>query len=386
MDKPRDHIHPRGFDEINSLENKNIPRPRAKKDEMSAIESFNNKLGKIFSKDSAADIDDEKKRKIGIIITIAIVLTLVLSSYYFLIYEPSQKELELAKTTKLNELHSLYTGPLVSAGNVFNIERQIDDANNIGEVKSIDILGPATTDWKNFHLKSINTNKDQYNRTMAVYENDSRRVVMQTEDAIATVNNNNANELCKITFEKPNTVSIPILLSRLQAGAGLISIGSVVDIYKNNNDSFDENTTINSTEADVSGCTVLSILRYEDSGEIDSEYSKGNTIIQGNNTNPNENTQTFSSNVLEILKGAIIKGYDEHTTVETLKNYGIKLSNYEREINLGDLDAEYMILLEVPQEKVTFILNNMDKIILTIPTVNAPSWMAGEINATYSGK
>ena len=37
--------------------------------------------------------------------------------------------------------------------------------------------------------------------------------------------------LSKIKFEKPNTVSVPILVSRLQAGAGLVNVGSVVDIY-----------------------------------------------------------------------------------------------------------------------------------------------------------
>ena len=70
--------------------------------------------------------------------------------------------------------------------------------------------------------------------------------------------------------------------------------------------------------------------------------------------------------------------------MDMLRSYGIKLSNYEREINLGDLDAEYMLLVEVPQDKVTFIINNMDSIILTIPTAKAPEWMAGEINSTYT--
>ena len=133
----------------------------------------------------------------------------------------------------------------------------------------------------------------------------------------------------------------------------------------------------------MSGCTVLSIMRYEDNGEIESEHTKGNTIVEGNNTNPNENSQTFKSNVLEMLKGSIIQGYDENTTMQMLKNYGVKLSNYERQINLGDLDAEYMILLEVPQDKVNFVLDNMDDIILTIPTSNAPPWMIKEINSTY---
>jgi hypothetical protein len=220
---------------------------------------------------------------------------------------------------------------------------------------------------------------------MAVYENNSRNTIMPASEAIDFVNSNNVEKLSEVIFEKPNTVSVPIMVSRLQAGAGLVSVGSIVDIYKNNNDTFNNSANTNKSEADVSGCTVLSIMRYEDNGEIDSEYSKGNTIVEGNNTNPNENTQTFTSNVLEMLKGAIIKGYDEKTTMDMLKDYGIKLSNYERQINLGDLDAEYMLLIEVPQDKVSFIINNMDSIVLTIPTTKAPSWMSTEINSTYAG-
>ena len=106
-------------------------------------------------------------------------------------------------------------------------------------------------------------------------------------------------------------------------------------------------------------------------------------IVKGNNSNPQENTKKFSSNVLEIIKGSIMKGYSEDETFEMLKNYGVKLSNYERQINLGDLDAQYMILIETPQDKVNYVLNNMENIVLTIPTTNAPDWMINEISSTY---
>ena len=172
------------------------------------------------------------------------------------------------------------------------------------------------------------------------------------------------------------------MISRLQAGAGLVNVGSVVDIYTNNN-STNENYTPNNTSPDISGCTVLAIMRYEDNGEIDSEYSKSNTIVKGNTTNPKENTKEFSSDVLELLKGSLIDGYDEEKTLEMLKNYGVKLSNYERQINLGDLNAQYMLLIETPQDKVDYVINNMDSIVLTIPTTKAPDWMINEISSTY---
>ena len=217
---------------------------------------------------------------------------------------------------------------------------------------------------------------------MAVYENESKNTIIPISEAMEILNENDATILSKIKFEEPNTVSVPILVSRLQAGAGLVKVGSVVDIYTNYNSS-DDNYTTNSSAPKISGCTVLSIMRYEENGEIDSEYSKTKMTVKGNDTYPRENTRGFSSDVLEMIKGAIVNGYDENETYKILEDYGVKLSNYEREINLGDLDAQYMLLIETPQEKVNYVLNNMDNIVLTIPTSEAPDWMVKEINSTY---
>lgn len=383
--KPRNPLHPRGFEQTRQLKEQishEYSKPKKKDDELTPLKKLNHKLGVYLSPKSVDITDDEKKKKIGVIITIFVLITLVSSAYYFLIYEPSQEKLSLAKTTKLNELHELYSGPLTSSPNSYLLEDKINEAQTPQKVENINIMGMATKDWKNYHKKSIYINSDKYNRTMAVYLNESKNTILPAKKAIKIVNENDAEILSKIKFDEPNTVSVPILISRLQAGAGLVNVGSVVDIYTNNNDTT-KNYTSNDTSPDISGCTVLAIMRYEDNGEIDSEYSKSNTKVNGNNTNPKENTKSFSSDVLELIKGSMLKGYDEKETFEMLKNYGVKLSNYERQINLGDLDAQYMLLIETPQEKVEYVLNNMDNIILTIPTSKAPDWMINEINSTY---
>lgn len=383
--KPRDPLYPEGFEKTKELK-KTLSKPKPKPDntdELSLLKKFNHKLG-IYLSPSTTDIsENEKKRKIGVIITFLILFTLIISSYYFIIYEPSQEELSLEKTSKLNELHELYSGALTTSPNAMILENEINTAKTPDEVQRINILTPATKDWKSYQHKSIISNLDKYGRVMAIYSNESKNIIMSESEAIKIVNENDARILSKIKFDKPNTVSVPVLISRLQAGAGLINIGSVVDIYSNINDtngSFDTN----STSPDISGCTVLAIMRYEENGEVDSEYSKSKMTVHGNDTNPQEKTRKFSSNVLEMIKGSIMMGYDENQTFELLDNYGIKLSNYERQINLGDLDAQYMLLIETPQDKVNYVLNNMDNIVLTIPTSNAPDWMINEINSTYS--
>ena len=385
--KPRDPLHPRGFEETQELRNqitRDFPKPNKKeeKDELSPLKKLNHKLGVYLSPKTTSISDEEKKRKIGVIISTIIIITLVVSAYYFIIYEPTQEQLSIAKTTKLNELHDLYSGALATSPNALLLENKINDAQSPEEIETINILTPATKDWKSYHKKSIGLNQDRYNRTMAVYENESKNTIIPISEAMEIVNENDATILSKIKFEEPNTVSVPILVSRLQAGAGLVKVGSVVDIYTNYNSS-DENYTTNSSAPKISGCTVLSIMRYEENGEIDSEYSKTKMTVRGNDTYPRENTRGFSSDVLEMIKGAIVNGYDENETYKMLEDYGVKLSNYEREINLGDLDAQYMLLIETPQEKVNYVLNNMDNIVLTIPTSEAPDWMVKEINSTY---
>ena len=382
--KPRDPLYPGGFEETKELKKQisnELQKPNKKEeDDLTPLKKLNHKIGVYLSPKSIDISDDEKKRKIGVIITAIIVLTLITSAYYFIIYEPSQEQLSIAKTTKLNELHDLYSGALATSQNSYLLENRIDSASTPEEIEAINIVSIATKDWRDYHKQSINLHQDKFNRTMAVYENESS-VIIPTSEALELVNGNDAVTLSKIKFEEPDTVSVPILVSRLQAGAGLVKVGSVVDIYTNSN-STEENTT-NSTAPVVSGGTVLSIMRYEENGEIDSEYSKSKMTVRGNTTNPHENTKSFSSDVLEMIKGAIVNGYDEKETFKLLDDYGVKLSNYERQINLGDLDAQYMLLVEVPQNKVNFILDNMDNIVLTIPTSDAPDWMVSEITSTY---
>lgn len=278
--KPKDPLYPNGFEEINK-QKEALPKPKPKKDELSSLKKLNHKLGVYLSPSTTDMTENEKKKKIGVIITLLILFTLIVSSYYFIIYEPYQKELSQEKTIKLNELHELYSGALATSPNAMTLENEIENGRSVEEVERIDVLVPATKDWKAYHQKSIRSSLDKYNRTMAVYSNESKNIIMSEDEAIKIVNGNDAKILSKIQFEKPNSVSVPILISRLQAGAGLISVGSIVDVYSNLNNT-EEGFNPNNTSPDISGCKVLAIMRYEENGEVDSEYSKSNTIVNGN--------------------------------------------------------------------------------------------------------
>ncbi len=391
--------------------------------------------------------DDHSKNRFGKIVFILIFLVLSSSLFYFFVYQPFQDELNLEKNSKLNELNTLYKGPLEAHENAYTLRSQIESENDINELKLMDILMYATKDWRTYHSSKIVSSKDNFGRVMLVYGDENKNVIMSVKDANDFVKDNDGRVLSNIRFEKVDTTIVPISISRLQATAGLISVGSIVDIYslkdnysyggesddlsntdsglsntpnessdnleevpndENNNleedqlnvDNSDSETGLSKMSADsdleddssfsqggepdVSGATVLAILRSKDSGVIDSSISRSNTLIDGNKTDPYENTSSYSNDVEELLKASVFNSYDDNKALESyLDSYGIKLSNYERMSNLADLDSDYLVLLEVPRSDVSFVINNMDNLILTIPTEFAPNWVLGELNETY---
>lgn len=360
---------------------------------------------------------DSSKSSFAKITIFLIILVLLSSIFYFFVYQPFQNELNLEKNSKLNELNALYKGPLEVNDNAYTLENRINQAYDIEEIKSIDVLRYATKDWRIYHSSKIVSCKDDFGRIMMSY-GENKNIIMSVKDANDFVKDNDAKVLSNVQFEKVNTVIVPISLSRLQATAGLISVGSVVDVYSlsdndsdysyanedvgededfseneeisNNLSSISSNETLNGTleetERDpiVSGATVLAILRSKDSGLVDSTVSKSKTVIKGNETKPFENTVSYSSDVEELLKSSVLNSKSDNNVLDSyLMNYGVRLSNFERMSNLGDLDSEYIILLEVPQSDVNFVINNMDNLILAIPTDFAPNWVVDELNETY---
>ena len=409
------------------------------KDETSNLDFLENfKLDLKSFRKKLLNKDKSSKTLFGKVTFVLIAIVLLSSIFYFFVYQPFQNELNLERNSKLNEIHTLYKGPLEINDNRYTLENQVNRANDIDEIKSIDVIGSATKDWRFYHSSKIVSSKDDFARVMMSY-GDNKNIIMSVKDANDFVGDNDARILSNINFNKVNTVIVPISLSRLQATAGLISVGSVVDIYSLNDTSSDfddmdsqsdsiqqsnenlENNTpeygdngdngeFNEDSADiegdssidnygeaycetssqsqdepvVSGATVLAILRSKDSGLVDSTISRSNNLIKGNETKPFENSSTYSADVEELLKSAVLNSNPNNDALDSyLNSYGVRLSNFERMSNLGDLDSEYIVLLEVPQSDVNFLINNMDDLVLTIPTEFAPNWVLGELNSTY---
>ena len=433
-----DFENPRDFNLYESFNNSTYPNDEDdlenadfSRNHNEDLENGNLKQKLLRFKEKLLNRNNSSKTLFGKITFALIFLVLVSSIFYFFVYQPFQNELNLERNSKLNEVNALYRGPLELNDNAYSLKSQINQAYDIEEIKSVDVLMFATKDWRMYHSSKIVSSKDDFGRVMMSYD-ENKNIIMSVKDANDFVRDNDARVLSNIQFEKVNTVIVPISLSRLQATAGLISVGSVVDIYslsdnsteydymssqsepmQSDNGSLNESVdneeeidnenldneeamangnleiadeTLESSEKGqlVSGATVLAILRSKDSGIVDNTISRSNTVIKGNQTNPFENTSSYSSDVEEQLKTAVLSSsYDNNALDSYLISYGVRLSNFERMSNLGDLDSQYIVLLEVPQADVNFVINNMDNLILTIPTDFAPNWVVSELNETY---
>jgi len=138
----------------------------------------------------------------------------------------------------------------------------------------------------------------------------------------------------------------------------------------------------------VSGATVLAILRSMTNEEtFNSTMSTSQSIAINTLSQSASRSQQAGiagdSGIEGLLQAGASRSWDEASVNALLNAYGVRLDQFERAANFGNLDAEYMILIEVPRDKAIFIIQHQNAIQLTISTQSAPSWMVTELHKIY---
>ncbi|MGZ7069388.1 MAG: DUF515 domain-containing protein [Methanobacterium sp.] len=327
--------------------------------------------------------DDDQRTLVGAAVFAIILIVLVGAGYYFLVYAPYQNALGNAKQSKINEVNAYFTGPLATDPRGIDLRLQIDSAQTPESALAVDVLGPATMAWREYQTQQIQSQKDPYGRVMVVYNASGQKdIILKVADAQTLVNQADASVLSKALIKTPDTVAIPMIISRLQAAGGLINVGNSVDVYLLNASSNDT-STLNNTP-NISGATVLAILRARDSGAVSATKSHAQDIAINNLIQSSSRSESANEDVEQLLRASAANNWNQNEVGNLLNSYGWRLSDFERTSNLGELDAQYLILLEVPRENSIFLIKNMNNVILTVPTQQAPDWMIKELKAIYS--
>jgi hypothetical protein len=326
--------------------------------------------------------DDDQRTLVGAAVFGIILIILVGAGYYFLVYAPYQDALSNAKQTKLSEVNTYFTGPLATDPMGISLRAQIDSATTPDQVNAIDVLGPATDAWRTYQTQQIKSQKDAYGRVMITYAAGTQKnAIVKVADAQTLVNQADAAVLSNMVIKTPDTVAIPIIVSRLQAAGGLINVGNSVDVYLMN-ESSNQTVGTNGTPQ-ISGATVLAILRAKDSGVIDANKSHAQDIAIANLVQSSSRSESAKEDVEQLIRAVSARNWDQSEVSSYLNAYGWRLSDFERTSNLGELDAQYLLLLEVPRENAIFLIQNMNNVILTVPTQQAPNWMIQELKQIY---
>ncbi|WP_162685873.1 DUF515 domain-containing protein [Methanosphaera sp. BMS] len=340
--------------------------------------------------------DSTKEFNVGLIVIILVVLLLITFGYYLLVFQPQMQELQEHKNIKINQVNQLFNTTTSEDANKQAILAKIDSASTVSQVDDIDVYAWATPIIKNNLKEQIKSQKDKFGRVQINTENTSN--IISQSDANKYLNTLDADGLSKTSISMPDTVIIPLSLNRRQAASGLLKTGDSVDIYNTNKEistshdhlnatgdtheiSDESNQTENKTSLEnipvnstvdkklVGGATVVSILRSKDSGSVDSNIE----LSQYPHTR--NYTQSSKVDIEEVIRAKSSGTLDESKLKIILEDYGWKISNYERLANIGDLDCEYIIMLEVPRDATQDLINNMDTLLLVIPSYDAPDWV-----------
>ncbi|HMK54319.1 MAG TPA: DUF515 domain-containing protein [Methanobacteriaceae archaeon] len=335
--------------------------------------------------------DDDQRTLVGAAVFGIILIVLVGAGYYFLVYQPYQDALSSAKQTKFSEVNAYFKGPLALDPRKQTIMAEIDSGVTPEQVLAVDVLGPATGAWREYQSQEINVKKDPYGRVMITYAAGSQKNLMiKVADAQKIVNEADASVLANMEIETPDTVAVPIIITRLQAAGGLVNVGDSVDVYlrtvpttETNNSNQSSQPAVNTSTPNISGATVLAILRAVDSGAVDANMQHAQDVAINQMTMSTSRSETASGNVEQLLRASASRNWNEAQINSLLNAYGWRLSDFERASNLGELDVKYLVLLEVPRENALFLMQNQDSIALTVPTQKAPEWMIKELQSIY---
>ena len=311
----------------------------------------------------------------GLVVVSLIVIILLSLGYYFAVFAPQQAELDNLKQEKINQVNTLLQDD--EGHNREAIIQEIERQNTVDELESMDVESMVYPMLKNTLLEQLNGYKDKYDRVEITTDNSTD--IMSITHAKAYINSSEANTLSTITVSPVDSVIMPLSINRKQAASGLITVGNVVDIYKTQNNEISqeesdeenismENQPTTSTRI-VGGSRVVSILRSKDSGSIEQNLELSQSPKSRNYS------QTSSLDIEQILSSKAAGVYNEKELKVLLDDYGTRLAGYERTSQIGELDVEYIIMVEVPRDSVEDLINNMDNIILAIPTYDAPSWV-----------
>ncbi|NJE08415.1 DUF515 domain-containing protein [Thermococcus sp. M39] len=271
------------------------------------------------------------------------------------------------------------------------LKQEVESAQSKDQVLAVDPVPYLLDLWKKYYyylIDSIPTQK------VILKRGEEKRIYTKVEAKYVVSKITNLNEILQYTVEKAEMVQIALVLTRDSINGAFLSPGDKIKIYARNGTKgkyikiADEGyvdlillpTTagqISLSESQSEGSTVSTSSTTSYSESHSTSYTPGDTTI----TTAQDATDQYSTaqsssdsssayynynvNLAEVLK-AIAAGKIQapDDVKEQLSKYGWKILDLEKDSGMLVLDptAKFLVIIEVPAEFVTDILNYKDMI------------------------
>ncbi len=357
--------------------------------------------------------DDERRRRIYRIVGFAVIALIVIGVFfvgYKTVIKPLKgkkaevkevKKVEEEKTKKLiEEGKNIVRGRIAEAFSGLPPEYRKDEpklmdrvekAGSIQELKAIDYKTAATLAWRTYI-------RDELNRKLEEAK-DENRVVLTLgnatykgyREALSALSQYDYTVLRNFKISVVANVFVPIRLPREQAAAGLIQPGDYVNIYYSDGENTTEIAKNARVVAYLRATTQISLSENENriiSGQGGEAKGEGSISTGGVSSlvgpisigvRQSSSSTTYSVDIKEVEKAAAASKLSEEYIKNVLLNYGIRLTQLERESQVGNFDEEYLLLIEMSEDEAKALISKAvsdnEKKRLWIALAKPSGWM-----------
>jgi hypothetical protein len=311
-------------------------------------------------------------------------------------------ELAKAKSDKIKEIGTAFESPLPDeyATEESRLIQEVKSKSTKEEVEGVRYESEATSAWRNYRKADVDKKASITGEVVATIGGNLVKGIDSIKEQIDSAL---LSELKGMTVKELRLEYIPIMLPREQITGGFAEVGDLVNIRYRVEQTINGTsrpkidylakdgkvisimqaaTTIALSESETQtksgggseGKGNVTSLSLGSSGIIISDGPYGASVGYATLSKSN----VYSVNLGEIQKAAAASKISKEELLEDLGKYGVTLSEIERDTNIGNLDSEYLMLVEMSEEEasdvVLRLLKQAEKDNILISISKTPSW------------
>jgi hypothetical protein len=310
-------------------------------------------------------------------------------------------ELAAARADKIDEIEGAYAGlPSEYTSDKAQISQSVKTVSSKEDVNRIQYETSATNAWRSYRKDEVDKKAVISGGAIAII---GENLIKGADDIKSQIDILSLSDLKSMVINEMRFEFIPIRLPRNQLTGGFAEIGDLINIHYIWTETFNA-TVIEHTDYLAKDGRIVAIMKPASTislSETEQQRQTGGgaegignvtsitvggyglTISDGPygasvGVKSLEKSSSYTVNLAEVQKAAAASKISPEEFMENMEKYGARLTEIERETNIGDFNAEYLMLVEVSGVEASklapVILDNTKKTKILVTISKAPSW------------